>query len=140
MSGSTTGGIKSARLRISLHSLRDAFTRLLHPHAVRSVKYGGRSVPDDVIAAIWAFLTAYFAIVGVAAVLVASSGTDLVTAASLAFSLTANVGPALGAAGPGTTVAEFPAYVKLGLCGCMLAGRLDVFTLIVVVQPKLWRR
>ncbi|MFV1977939.1 MAG: TrkH family potassium uptake protein, partial [Myxococcota bacterium] len=70
MSGSTTGGIKSLRLLIGIRALRHSFTMLIHPHAVHRVKYAGRAVPDETVAAIWAFLTAFFAIVGVAAVIV----------------------------------------------------------------------
>ncbi len=139
MSGSTTGGIKSLRLLIGVRALRDSFTTLIHPHAVHRVKYAGRAVPDEIIAAIWAFLTAYFAIVGLAAAIVASAGYDLVTAISVAFSVTSNVGPALGAAGPGSHLAEFPDYAKYGLCFCMLAGRLDVFTILIPLQPRFWR-
>jgi trk system potassium uptake protein TrkH len=75
----------------------------------------------------------------VAAVIVASAGYDLVTSISVAFSVTSNVGPALGAAGPGSNFADFPAYAKYGLCFCMLAGRLDVFTILILLQPKFWR-
>lgn len=139
MSGSTTGGIKSLRLLIGIRALRHSFTMLLHPHAVHRVKYAGRAVPDETVAAIWAFLTAFFAIVGVAAVIVASAGYDLVTAISVALSVTSNVGPALGAAGPGSHFADFPDYAKYGLCFCMLVGRLDVFTVLVLLQPKFWR-
>jgi trk system potassium uptake protein TrkH len=139
MSGSTTGGIKSLRLLIGIRALRHSFTMLLHPHAVHRIKYAGRAVPDEVVAAIWAFLTAFFAIVGVAAVIVASAGYDLVTAISVAISVTSNVGPALGAAGPGSHFADFPDYAKYGLCFCMLAGRLDVFTILVLFLPRFWR-
>jgi trk system potassium uptake protein TrkH len=103
------------------------------------VKYGGHTVPDEVTGAIWAFFTAYFSIVGAAAALVASAGYDVETAISVAFSLTANVGPALGEVGPGANFADFPGYVKLGVSFCMLAGRLDVFTLLVLLQPRFWR-
>jgi trk system potassium uptake protein TrkH len=139
MSGSTTGGIKSLRLLIGIRSLRHSFTILLHPHAVHRIKYAGRVVPDEIITATWAFLTAFFAIVGLAAMIVASAGYDLVTAISVAISVTSNVGPALGAAGPGSHFADFPDYAKYGLCFCMLAGRLDVFTILVLLQPKFWR-
>jgi trk system potassium uptake protein TrkH len=139
MSGSTTGGIKSLRLLVGIRSLRHSFTMLLHPHAVHRVKYSGRAVPDEIVGAIWAFLTAFFVIVGVAAAIVASAGYDLVTAISVAISLTSNVGPALGAAGPGTHFADFPDYAKYGLSFCMVAGRLDVFTIFVLLQPKIWR-
>jgi trk system potassium uptake protein TrkH len=139
MAGSTTGGIKSLRLLIGIRALWHSFTLLLHPHAVHRVKYAGRAVPDEIVAAIWAFLTAFFAIVGVAAVIVASAGYDLITSISVALSVTSNVGPALGAAGPGSHFADFPDYAKYGLCFCMLAGRLDVFTILVLLLPKFWR-
>jgi len=139
MSGSTTGGVKSLRLLIGIRALWHSFKMLLHPHAVHRVKYAGRAIPDEIIAAIWAFLTAFFAIVTLAAVIVASAGYDLVTAISVAFSVTSNVGPALGAAGPGSHFADFPDYAKYGLCFCMLAGRLDIFTILVLFQPKFWR-
>ena len=139
MSGSTTGGIKSLRLLIGIRALRHSFKLLLHPHAVHRVKYADRAVPDEIIAAIWAFLTAFFAIVAVAATIVAAAGYDLITAISVAVSLTSNVGPALGAAGPGSNFADFPDYAKYGLGFCMLAGRLDVFTILVLLRPKFWR-
>jgi trk system potassium uptake protein TrkH len=139
MSGSTTGGIKSLRLLLGMRSLRDSLTRLLHPHAVPRVQYGGRAVPDEVIAAVWAFFTAYFLIVWAAAALVASTGSDLSTAVSVGFSVTANVGPALGSVGAGADFSHFPGYAKVGLSLCMVAGRLDVFTLLVLLQPRFWR-
>jgi trk system potassium uptake protein TrkH len=139
MSGSTTGGLKSLRLVVGVRALRNAFTMLLHPHTVHRLKYGGRMVPDEIVAAIWAFFTAFFMLVGCAAALVAGAGYDLETSISVAFSVTANVGPALGAVGPGADYSHFPDYVKLGLSFCMLAGRLDIFTLFVLLQPKFWR-
>jgi trk system potassium uptake protein TrkH len=140
MSGSTTGGLKSLRLLLGMRALRISFAVLLHPHMVYRVKYGGRTVPDTIIAAIWAFFTAFFLIVGAGSVLVASAGFDLETAISVAFSVTANVGPALGVVGPEANYSQFPGYVKLGLSFCMLAGRLDVFTLLVLFHPRFWRR
>jgi trk system potassium uptake protein TrkH len=103
------------------------------------VKYAGRIVSDEVISAIWAFFTAYFLIVAAAAALVATAGYDLVTSVSAAFSLTSNVGPALGDVGPSHGFAHLPSYVKLGLSAVMVVGRLDVFTLLVLLQPRFWR-
>ena len=71
--------------------------------------------------------------------LVTAAGFDLVTAVSVALSVTANVGPALGSAAGDGGFAQFPDYTKLGLSFCMLAGRLDIFTLLVVLQPRFWR-
>ena len=140
MSGSTAGGVKSLRVLIGFRSLAVAIEKLVHPHAVRPVKYAGRAVPDDVAAGIWAFFTAYFAIAAVAAAAVTAAGYDIVTAVSSALTALGNVGPGLGSVGPYDNFSHFPGAVKLVLAGCMLAGRLEVFTLLVLLQPAFWRR
>ncbi len=140
MSGSTGGGVKSLRVMIGFRALAAATYKLVHPHAVRQVKYGGRVVPDDVVAGIWAFFTAYFALAAFAAAVVAAAGYDLVTAVSAALTALGNVGPGLGAIGPFDNFAHMPAAVKIVLSVCMLAGRLEIFTLLVLLQPAFWRR
>jgi trk system potassium uptake protein TrkH len=140
MSGSTAGGVKSLRVLIGFRALAVASWRLVHPHAVRHVKYGGRVVPDDVMGGIWAFFTAYFALAALATAVVAGAGYDLVTAVSAALTALGNVGPGLGAVGPFDNFSHFPAAVKLVLALCMLAGRLEIFTLLVLLAPAFWRR
>lgn len=140
MSGSTAGGVKSLRVMIGFRALSAATYKLVHPHAVRHVKYAGRAVPDDVVAGIWAFFTAYFALAALATAAVAAAGYDLVTAVSAALTTLGNVGPGLGAVGPFDNFAHLPAAVKLVLSGCMLAGRLEIFTFLVLLQPAFWRR
>jgi trk system potassium uptake protein TrkH len=140
MSGSTAGGVKSLRVLIGFRSLAVAIEKLVHPHAVRPVKYGGRAVPDEVAAGIWAFFTAYFAIAAVAAAVVTAAGYDIVTAVSSALTALGNVGPGLGSVGPYDNFSHFPGVVKLVLAGCMIAGRLEVFTLLVLLRPAFWRR
>jgi trk system potassium uptake protein TrkH len=140
MSGSTAGGIKSLRSLLGLKSLGLAFEHLIHPHAVRPVKYGGRAVPEDVLAGIWTFFTAYFLTAAFGTVAVAAAGYDLVTAISAALTAVGNVGPGLGSVGPFDNFAHFPSFVKLVLAGCMLAGRLEIFTLLILLSPRFWRR
>jgi trk system potassium uptake protein TrkH len=140
MSGSTGGGVKSLRVLIGFRALAAAVYKLVHPHAVRNAKYGGRVVPDDVIAGIWAFFTAYFALAALAAGVVAAAGYDLVTAVSASLTSLGNVGPGLGAIGPYDNFSHLPGGVKLVLALCMLAGRLEIFTLLVLLQPGFWRR
>jgi trk system potassium uptake protein TrkH len=140
MAGSTAGGVKSLRVLIGFRAVGVAIEKLVHPRAVRPVKYGGRAVPDDVVAGVWAFFTAYFAIAALAAAVVAGAGFDVTTAISSALTALGNVGPGLGAVGPYDNFSAMPAHVKLVLAGCMLAGRLEVFTLLVLMQPGFWRR
>lgn len=139
MSGSTGGGIKSLRALLAIRALRSSFGRLLHPRAVLVVKYGGKAVDSDVLAGIWAFFSAYFLLAAAAAAVLTMVGYDLVTAFSAALTALGNVGPGLGEVGAYDNFAHMPALAKLVLCFCMLAGRLEVFTLLVLISPRFWR-
>lgn len=140
MSGSTGGGIKSLRALLAITSLRTTLLRLIHPHAVRPVKYGGVVVSETVLSGIWAFLTAYLLIALVGSAVVAAHGYDLLTAISAGMTSIGNVGPGLGAIGAYDNFAHFPGLVKIVLAGCMLFGRLEVFTLLALLSREFWRR
>jgi trk system potassium uptake protein TrkH len=141
MAGSTTGGVKSLRVLIGMKAVASVFDRLGHRTAVgHPVRYEGKRVPDDVLAGIWAFLTAYFLTVAVVACVVAAGGYDIVTALSAALVSVGNVGPGLGEIGPFDNFGHFPGAVKLTLCFAMIAGRLELFTILILFHPDFWRR
>ncbi len=141
MAGSTCGGVKSLRVLLGLRALRSAFSVVGHRNAVRpAVRFAGRPVPPDVLAGVWTFFAAYFLLVAAAAGVLAASGSDLITSISTALTAVGNVGPALGEAGPYDSFAHFPTGVKLVLAFCMVAGRLELFTLLVLFSPSFWRR
>jgi trk system potassium uptake protein TrkH len=140
MSGSTGGGIKSLRALLAVSSLRTTIHRLIHPHAVRPVKYGGAVVSESVLSGIWAFLTAYLLIATTGAAVVAAYGYDLMTAISAAMTAIGNVGPGLGEVGAYDNFSHFPGLVKMVLAGCMLFGRLEVFTILALFSREFWRR
>jgi len=140
MSGSTSGGVKSLRALLGLRALNVSVERLLHPHAVRSVKYAGQRVPDEVLAGIWGFFTAYLLITFAGAAVMAGYGYDLETSFSAALTAIGNVGPGLGEVGAYDNFAPIPGPAKVVLAGCLLAGRLEVFTLLMLFVPRFWRR
>jgi trk system potassium uptake protein TrkH len=141
MAGSTCGGVKSLRVLLGLRALRSAFSLVGHRNAVRpAVRFGGKPVPPDVLAGVWSFFAAYFLLVSAATVVVAAGGSDIVTALSSALTAVGNVGPGLGANGPYDSFASFSAPVKLVLAFCMIAGRLELFTLLVLFMPSYWQR
>jgi trk system potassium uptake protein TrkH len=141
MAGSTSGGVKSLRSLIGLRALSSAFVRQLHPQAVtKPVRFGGHRVRDDVLAGIWTFFTAYALLVLVVAGVVAGAGYDVLTAISAGLTSVGNVGPGLGAIGPFDNFAHLPTYVKLTLSVAMIAGRLEIFTILVLFLPDFWRR
>ena len=140
MSGSTGGGIKSLRALLAISSLRTTVHRLIHPHAVRPVKYGGVVVSESVLSGIWAFLTAYLLIAVIGAAVVAAYGYDLMTAISASMTAIGNVGPGLGEVGAYDNFAHFPAVPKIVLAALMLFGRLEVFTILALFSREFWRR
>ncbi len=140
MSGSTGGGIKSLRALLAISSLRTTLHRLIHPHAVKPVKYGGAVVSESVLSGIWTFLTAYMLIALVGAAVVAAYGYDLLTAISAGMTSIGNVGPGLGEIGAYDNFSHFPGVVKMVLAGCMLFGRLEVFTMLALFTREFWRR
>ena len=140
MSGSTGGGVKSLRALLAVRSLRTTLHRLIHPHAVRPVKYGGAVVSESVLSGIWAFLTAYLLIGLIGAAVVAAYGYDLLTAISAAMTAIGNVGPGLGEVGAYDNFAHFPGLAKVVLAALMLFGRLEIFTLLALFSREFWRR
>jgi trk/ktr system potassium uptake protein len=140
MAGSTGGGIKTLRLLIGIEALRTYMWRLTHPHAVRRVRYAGRPVADDVVSGVAVFFLAYVAIGVIGGTAVAAAGYDIVTSMSASFTALGNVGPGLGAVGPTDNFAHLPGAVKLVLSACMIMGRLEVFTVLVLFEPHFWRR
>lgn len=141
MAGSTSGGVKSLRALLALRAVRGSLEAAGHRNAVQPpVQYAGRPVPEEVITSIWVFLAVFFALAGAMATMVAAAGYDLDTAVSGGLTSIANVGPGLGAIGPYDHFAHFPAAVKFGFAFCMLAGRLELFTLLVLLTPAFWRR
>jgi trk system potassium uptake protein TrkH len=140
MSGSTGGGVKSLRALLVFRALRVSLNRLVHPRVVRPVKYGGLPVSEEILAGIWTFFAAYFLIATIAAAAVTASGYDIVTGISASLTALGNVGPGLGEVGAYDNFTHFPAQIKLLLCFCMIAGRLEVFTLLVLLLPQFWRR
>ena len=141
MAGSTSGGVKSLRALLAVRAVRGTFEKAGHRNAVHPpVQYGGRPVPEEVITSIWVFLAVYGLLAAAQTASVAAAGYDLDTSLSAALTSLGNVGPGLGAIGPYDHFAHFPVFVKLGLVFCMLAGRLELFTLLVLLTPGFWRR
>lgn len=141
MAGSTSGGVKSLRLLLSFRAVRATFAVSGHRNAVRPpVRYGDKPVPDEVLAGVWTFFAAYFLLIAFCSLAVAAAGYDLLTAISAGVTSVGNVGPGFGAIGPSDNFGHMPAAIKLLLSTCMIAGRLELFTLLALLSPGFWRR
>ncbi len=139
-SGSTAGGMKVLRIMLIFRQGQREMSRLLHPHGVQHIKMHGQPVPMPVLQAVWAFVGLFVISFAVIALLLAASGVDVLTAFSASAATLANVGPGIGGVGPEAGYGHLPDSAKLILCLAMLLGRLELFTLLMLVYPPFWRR
>ncbi|MEZ5667386.1 MAG: TrkH family potassium uptake protein [Alphaproteobacteria bacterium] len=138
--GSTAGGLKSYRLLVMFELLRSGLTRLLYPHGVLQLRYGGRTLEPDILRSVNVFLTAFlFSLVALTLGL-AFTGVELVTALTGAMTALANVGPGLGREiGPAGNFATLNEPAKWLLTVGMLLGRLEIMSVLVLFSPAFWR-
>lgn len=140
MAGSTGGGIKILRIVLIVKHCYNEVFRLIHPHAVTTVKLGGRPVPGEILTSIWGFFLLYLGLFILASLVMAGLGLDLVSAfASVAASI-GNIGPGLGLVGPARNFLDVPLLGKWVLVFCMLLGRLEIYTVIALLVPEYWRK
>ncbi|PIE70410.1 MAG: potassium transporter [Deltaproteobacteria bacterium] len=138
--GSTGGGMKCVRLLVAVKYCYRELFKLIHPHAVAQVKLGGVSVGDDVVRSIMGFLALYILLFMVGSLIMASLGVDILTAISSVASCIGNIGPGFGFVGPAENFSAIPALGKWVLVWCMLLGRLEIYTVIILLVPEFWRR
>jgi len=140
-SGSTTGGIKIFRFQIAFSLLKRQLMLLMHPHGIFPQKYNNRVVGDDILRSLIAFVLAYFATILIAALLLTLSGSSAMTSLTAAITAVSNVGPGLVAEiGPSGNFANFSDASKWILSLCMLMGRLEILTVVVMLTRHFWRR
>jgi trk system potassium uptake protein TrkH len=139
-SGSTSGGVKCIRWVLLLKTINRACRRLIHPRGVFPVRLQGRTVSEPTLEGVWQFFLIYFLTMALATLTNTALGLDIITALSATASAMGNVGPALGTIGPASSYAEVPGAVKMVLSLCMLLGRLEFYSFIVLFFPEFWRK
>lgn len=138
--GSTTCSVKVFRYQILYETLKVQLKRLIHPHGVFTIKFNNSPVSDSVLLSVTGFIFLYFLTFALIAVLLFVTGLDPVTALSGAATSISNVGPGLGnTIGPSGTFKDLPDISKWILSLGMMLGRLELFTLYVVITPLFWR-
>ncbi|MCA1778294.1 MAG: TrkH family potassium uptake protein [Xanthomonadaceae bacterium] len=135
--GSTTGGFKIVRVYlVSKQGVRE-LKRLIHPHSVVPLKLGGRTLNPEIANAVWGFVSLYIVCIVILTLIVSSLENDLVTSVSVVFSAMNNLGPALGEAG--LHWGGLSQATKWLMSFAMLLGRLEIFTVLVLLTPTYWR-
>ena len=137
--GSTGGGIKVSRVLILGKSMRNELRVLLHPRQVRKVKLDGQQIAPEVVRSIHAYLFCYILIYAVSMLVLALDGLDLTTNFTAVVATLNNIGPGLNAVGPTESFAVFSPLSKSVLIFDMLAGRLEIFPMILLFSPLTWK-
>ncbi len=135
--GSTGGGIKVIRCLLLYKQGVREIKRLIHPNAIITIRMGNRAVGDRVVDAVWGFFATYVAVFILLLLALMATGLDQVTAFSAVAACLNNLGPGLGAVS--AHYGELSATAKYLLCFAMLLGRLEIFTLLVLLTPSFWR-
>jgi trk system potassium uptake protein TrkH len=138
--GSTGGGIKMMRALLLYKQVYRELVRAMHPAAVYNVRLGGTTAPQSVLFAVLAFAFVYMVSIVTMTLLLAFSGLDIVTAFSAVVASINNTGPGLGLVGPASNFSVLGDFQTWVCTFAMLLGRLEIFTLLVVLTPAFWRK
>lgn len=137
--GSTAGGLKVSRVVILFKSAAQEVRRMLHPHAVTTVRFEGKPLDVRMVNGIGAYLTVYILIFAGSVVALSFDGFDLITTFTAVATCFNNVGPGLEIVGPMGSFADFSPWCKWLLSFDMLAGRLELFPMLALFSPRTWR-
>jgi trk system potassium uptake protein TrkH len=140
MGGSTGGGFKIARAVVVLKHAASEVRKVLHPRGVFVTKLGRTPIRSDILLNVLAFFALYVVTHGVGSLLIAASGYDIVTSGSAALAAMSSIGPGLGQVGPAAHYGHMGSMPHFVLSGLMLLGRLEFYTLLVLVMPGTWGR
>jgi trk system potassium uptake protein len=140
MAGSTSGGMKMIRVLLVLKHSWIEIRKQLHPRAVIVPKIGGRTVQEHVMLNVLGFMLIYMMLFGLGTLAMAALGLSMPAAAGAAATAISNVGPGLAEVGPAEHFGDLPWQAHLILTFLMLVGRLEIYTVLLLFHPGLWRR
>jgi len=138
--GSTGGAIKNIRVLLLIKQAYREFRKLIHPQVVSPIRLGDKVVSEGVMRNITGFFFLYIFIFVISSFIMTILGLDIVSAMGSVAATLGNVGPGLGLVGPVQTYAFIPPLGKIVLTLCMLLGRLEIYTVLVLVVPEFWRK
>ncbi len=136
--GSTGGGLKVIRVMLLFKQGYREVLRLIHPNAIFAIKVNDKAIPRKVVGAVWGFFALYIFSFGAMHLFLMATGLDVVTSFSAVTACINNLGPGLGEVS--ANYGEINSPAKWMLCMAMLLGRLEIFTLLVVLSPAFWKR
>ena len=138
--GSTAGGIKVVRFVTLFKQAATELRYLVNPRGIFSVQVSGQTIRKNVIYEVYAFFFLYLCLLFVTLLVVASGGNDIVTSFTASLATLGNIGPGLELVGPAGNYAHFPDYITWWLSFAMLAGRLELYAVLLLLTRDFWRR
>jgi trk system potassium uptake protein TrkH len=132
-SGSTGGSVKVVRILIMIKKIAVDLRRMVRPHAVHPLRVGAKAIPEDVISSVTTFILLYLILFLAGGLLLTLFGVDALSAYSASVACLGNVGPGFGTVGPTLNYAHLPAAAKLLLAFMMIVGRLELYTVFILV-------
>lgn len=138
--GSTGGGMKVARIVILAKTSVCDMRKMLHPNAVATVRFEGKPIGEKNIRSVHLFLTVYLIVFTISCLLLSLEEMDLVTTFTAVAACMNNIGPGLEVVGPMGNFAAFSPWAKVLLSFDMLVGRLEIFPMLLLFAPSIWKR
>ena len=138
--GSTGGGMKVSRILIAFKGyVREIYT-LIHPKQVKKITIDGRSVDREVVRSVNAYISCYILVFTASLLLITLDNHDMVTNFTAVAATINNIGPGLNEVGPASNFAGFSGFSKIVLTFNMIAGRLELFPMLVLFSPATWKK
>lgn len=138
--GSTGGGFKISRVVLLVKTMLREFGHIMHPSSVKVVTLDGKKVEHSVARSLTAFFVAYVLVMGLSVLLVSGDGFDFTTNVSAVMATLNNIGPGLEVVGPMGNYSGFSVFAKYVLIFDMLAGRLELFPMLILFVPRAWKK
>jgi trk system potassium uptake protein len=138
--GSTGGGLKNIRILLLLKIMKRELLQIIHPRAVYTVKFAGKSVEERTLSEVLAFFFMYIFIFVIAVLIISFEGKDMVTTISSVVATIGNIGPGFGMVGPMGNFSEMSILSKIVLSLCMIIGRLEIYPILLLMTPSFWKR
>jgi trk system potassium uptake protein TrkH len=138
--GSTGGGLKAARVVILIKSIGKELKRLLHPRSVKTVMSEGKRLDDETLNGVTSYFAVYTICIIAVFILLSFEPFDFETNFTASVACFNNIGPGLAGVGPASSFAQYSAISKIILSFAMLLGRLEVFPLLLGLNPLIWKK
>jgi len=138
--GSTAGGIKVSRAVMLARVVARELKRIVERRGVFAIRLGGQAIPEPVVQSVLNLVYLALLVNAIGTVLLAATGVDVLTSITAVVACMFNIGPGLGLVGPAEHYGHLPALAKWVLSAAMIAGRLEFYTLVVILTPTFWRR